>query len=88
MATQDPQKVRNSLIARRKKELNALGYKPGIIDLAMDWAVGCAEGMARYAGDQENLTAASNKFLPQYLRDCEKYMRSFGHERGEVKPEA
>lgn len=78
---------RSELISKRKKELLALGYKPGIVDVAMDWATGSAEGMANYVmkqgldGDEDLIV----KFLPQYLNDCEKYMRSFGHDRGEVK---
>lgn len=88
MPTQDPQKRRDSLISARKKELIELGYKPGIVDLAMEWAVGSAEGMARYGGEAENLVAAANKYLPNFLRDVERYMRSFGHERGETKPNA
>ncbi len=82
------------LIAQRKKELLALGYKPGIVDLAMEWAHGSADGMARYVskaglqpeGDSHDRLIV--QFLPQYLNDCEKWMRSFGHERGEVKPPA
>lgn len=86
---------RNDLIRQRKKELLELGYKPGIVNLAMDWAASCAEGMATYAlkEDIEGNTSPSFEeltvtFLPQYLRDAEKWIRSFGHEPGEVKQEA
>lgn len=84
--------TRDELIRKRKKELLSLGYKPGIIDIAMDWAAGCAEGMANYvtkAGlDQEGNSHEKLlvKFLPQYLNDSERLIRSFGHEPGEVKP--
>lgn len=84
--------TRNELIRKRKKELLSLGYKSGIVDLAMDWATGCAEGMVNYvtkAGLEEEGNSHEEllvKFLPQYLKDSDKWMRSFGHEPGEVKP--
>jgi hypothetical protein len=82
--------TKDDLIEQRKKELLDLGYKPGIVEKAMQWAEGCAEGMARYAlGTKGSRTIKSQtvvQFLPQYLNDCETWMRSFGHERGEVKP--
>jgi len=80
----------SELIKNRKAELISLGYKPMIVYLAMEWAQGCAEGMANYvtkAGDNDtSLEELTYKFLPQYLNDCEKWMQSFGHEPGEVKP--
>jgi len=82
--------TKDELLNKRKKELLALGYKQGIVDLAMQWAEGCAEGMANYALDSDdrrsNRAQLVVQFLPPYLNDCEKWMRSFGHERGEVKP--
>lgn len=82
--------AKDELLKKRRKELMALGYKPGIVDLAMDWASGCAEGMANYAGKaglaEEPYDQMIVLFLPPYLNDAEKWMRSFGHERGEVKP--
>lgn len=84
--------TRDELIRKRKKELLSLGYKPGIVDLAMEWAAGCAEGMTNYvtkAGlDQEGNSHEKLlvKFLPQYLNDSERWIRSFSHEPGEVKP--
>jgi hypothetical protein len=91
----NPYQKRNELIAARKKELLSLGYKPGIIDLAMEWAVSSAEGMARYGlklsngNDPEaSIQELTVQFLPQFLSDAEKYMRSFGHDRGETVPGA
>lgn len=86
--------TRNELINQRKKELLALGYKPGIVNLAMEWAVGCAEGMVGYAikvDDEEQTASRDNmivQFLPRYLHDCERWIQSFGHERGETNPQA
>lgn len=78
---------RKELIEKRRKVLLNKGYPPGIVNLAMDWAVGCAEGMATYASrsgnpedSEEDLEALANQFLPTYLRDCEKWIQSFGHE--------
>jgi len=92
MPNQDPQKARASLISSRKKELLALGYMPGIVDKAMQWAEGCAQGMVGYAqrvksddGPHPDPIALANQFLPQYLADSEQWIRSFGHERGETE---
>lgn len=79
------------LIKNRRATLISLGYKPTIVDLAMEWAHGCAEGMATYVTKQgvvdndTSLEELTSKFLPPYLLDCENWMRSFGHEPGEVK---
>jgi hypothetical protein len=94
MPTKNPSQKRNELIAAKKKELLAFGYLPGIVDKAMIWAEQCAEGMIGYAhrqgfegGDSSKKTELANEFLPQYLADCEKYIQSFGHNRGEMKPQ-
>jgi len=78
---------RKELISKRKKELLDKGYPPGIVGKAMEWAVGSAEGMAtyvnKYAEDDNpglSLDKLTNQFLPQYLLDAEKWIRSFGHE--------
>jgi len=84
----------DELIRKRKQELLALGYKPGIVDMSMEWALGCAGGMVKYAtraglNDQEtDQDALIAQFLPGYLNDCERWMKAFGHEPGEVKPKA
>lgn len=67
---------RKQLIDRRRQELLAKGYRPGIVELSLEWAVGCAEGMSSYvnkAGSDDNL---ADKILPQYLTDCEKWIKS------------
>jgi len=78
---------RKQLIEKRRKELLEKGYPSGIVSKAMDWALGTAEGMASYvtkqAGDDNSdgsLDSLTNQFLPQYLNDAEKWIRSFGHE--------
>ncbi len=89
MANPTPQKTRADLINARKEELLSLGYMPGIVDKAMEWAVGCANGMADHftKGDKTDTKRERMvlEFLPQYLNDCEPWIRSFGHERGERK---
>lgn len=84
--------TRDELIKARKDELIAKGYKLGIVDLAMEWAVGSAGGMVNYALkvdddsqglDREKLLVT---FLPRYLKDCENWIQAFGHEPGEVPP--
>jgi hypothetical protein len=92
MPTSNPQQKRSELISTRKKQLLALGYMPGIVEKAMVWAEGCADGMVEYAhrqnlGDDNpvNATELANQFLPQYLADSERWIQSFGHKPGEVK---
>lgn len=79
--------TRNELIDKRRKALLKKGYPPGIVDLAMEWAWGSAEGMANYVRQQGNpedleddTDALALQFLPTYLRDCEKWIKSFGHQ--------
>ena len=78
---------RKELIEKRRKQLLSKGYPSGIVNLAMDWAVGSAEGMANYGlslGNSDNpgedLEVMANKFLPRYLKDCENWIKAFGHE--------
>ena len=66
---------RKQLIANRRKELLARGYRPGIVELALEWAVGSAEGMASYVKKQGVDGNLTDQFLPQYLNDCEKWMK-------------
>jgi len=95
MPTKKPSQKKIELIANKRKQLLELGYMPGIVDKAMDWAASSADGMARYAlGRADDDEASANleqlivQFLPQFLNDCEKYMRAFDHERGENKPKS
>lgn len=76
-----PPQSKHQLIEARKEELLAKGFRAGLVDKAMDWAVGSAEGMASYAmkisssdGKLEKLTL---DFLPRYLEDSEKWMKAF-----------
>ncbi len=77
---------REKLIDTRRKDLLKKGYPPGIVQLAMEWAVGSAEGMANYVMQEElasndgtEVQAMTTKFLPRYLNDCEKWIQAFGH---------
>ena len=78
---------RQQLIRKRSKELLDKGYPPGIVNLAMEWAVGSAEGMAGYAlnqgfsdDDNNDVEKLTVKFLPRYLKDSENWIKSFGHQ--------
>ena len=78
---------RKQMLSSRKKELLEKGYPPGIVNKSLDWAVGCAEGMAGYVAklpgndnDEGDLEKFTIQFLPQYLVDAEKWIRGFGHE--------
>ncbi len=95
MPTKKPSQKKNELIANKRKQLLKMGYMPGIVDKAMDWAASSAEGMARYglghADDDDTGSSFEQltvQFLPPFLNDAEKYMRAFDHERGETKPGA
>lgn len=77
---------RQQLISRRRKELLAKGYPPGIVELAMDWALSSASGMAAYVTEQDlsddndnDVEKTTVQFLPRYLKDCERYIQAFGH---------
>ena len=77
---------RQLLINKRHKELLGRGYPSGIVELAMDWALNSAEGMARYFSQQglsddndNDLDTLTIKFLPRYLKDSENWIQSFGH---------
>jgi len=67
---------RKQLIAARRKELLAKGYRPGIVNLALEWAEGSAKGMATYVSKQGGPDGLADQFLPQYLNDCEKWARA------------
>ncbi len=76
-----PAPNRSELIDARRQELLAKGFRPGIVSKAMDWAWGSAEGMANYvnkqAGADGEVDALALQFLPRYLLDAEKWIRSF-----------
>lgn len=62
----------------RRQELLALGYRPGAVQIALDWAINSAESMARYYSDdgQHNVDVA--QLLPRYLTDTVKYLDGLG----------
>ncbi|KKL03675.1 hypothetical protein LCGC14_2623730 [marine sediment metagenome] len=67
---------RKQLIDARRKELLAKGYQPGIVNMALDWAQGSAQGMASYVKKLGGDGDLSDQFLPQYLKDCEKWAKA------------
>ena len=82
-----PAPTRTQLIQARRKELLNKGFRGALVNKAMDWAVGSAEGMARYAarvdasdGKFEQVTL---DFLPRYLQDAENWMKAFVGDPGE-----
>ena len=64
------------LVRQRRSELLAKGYRAGIVELAIEWAVNSAEGMANYFGRDGDL-GLYEQFLPKYLKDAERWIRSF-----------
>ena len=66
------------LIEHRREELLAQGYRPGVVELALEWAEKSADGSAEYF--QQPVTL----FLPRYLADTEKYLKGLGLNDGEV----
>ena len=67
---------RKQLIDSRRQELIGKGYRPGIVELSLEWAVGSADGMAGYVSKLGGNDHLSDQFLPQYLTDCEKWIKS------------
>ena len=67
---------RRQLLEARRKELLNMGYRPGIVQKALDWAEGSAAGMAEYVEKMGGDGSMADQFLPQYLVDCEKWMKS------------
>jgi hypothetical protein len=67
---------KRELINQRKKELLAKGYKPGIVNLAMEWAIGCAQGNADHFQKQGVKVDLTNEILPSFLKDAEKWILS------------
>ena len=69
----------SELVEQRRAELLAKGYRRGIVELAIGWAVNSAEGMANYFGKDGDL-GLYEQFLPKYLQDAERWIRSFDGE--------
>ncbi len=68
--------AKNDLVSRKREELLKKGYGPNIVEVTLDWAVGCAEGMAKYSMADEDFEATVVKFLPRYLKDCDQYIKA------------
>jgi hypothetical protein len=79
----DLEKIRRDLMKARRKELLDKGWNPNTVDIALEWAIGSARGMAGYyireSGENENGAKETlvNTMLPRYLLDCEKWMLAF-----------
>ena len=74
---------KKQLLDAKRKELLAAGYKPGIVQLSLDWAVGCADGNAAYYQKQGVSNDMSVELLPAFLNDCEKWIQSIAGKPGE-----
>lgn len=70
---------RKQMLSARRRELLDKGYPPGIVNKSLDWAVGCADGMASYASEDGPSGRLANQFLAKYLDDAEKFILAFGH---------
>ncbi len=69
---EEPVSSPEELIQQRREELLAQGYRPGVVELALQWAERSAEGHAIYFEQPAVL------FLPRYLADTEKYLKGLG----------
>ena len=68
--------MKADLIEKRRQELLKQGYNTRIVEIALDWAKGSAEGMAKYyIGEGNGLEALSERMLPRYLKDCETWIK-------------
>lgn len=73
--------VVQEMMDRRKEELKKLGYPENAIDLALEWAIGTANGMAQYFTsykdnhDDEALQDMLVTVLPRYLKDCDEWIK-------------
>lgn len=84
---------RKQMLEAKRKYLLGRGYPPGIIEKALSWAVGSAEGTAKWAlggadSEDNDLTVKgmADRFLPKMLDESEKWIKSFGHEPKENTP--
>lgn len=65
---------RREMLATRKKELLEMGYTKGLVEKALGWAVGSAEGVARHYVEEGKESELVNQMLPGFLKDCPKWM--------------
>ena len=77
---------RKDLLDNRRKELLGKGYRAGIVQKALDWAEGSAAGMAGYVQKMGGDGNMADQFLPQYLEDCEKWIKSIVGEPEQREP--
>ncbi len=70
------------LIEQRRAELLALGYRLGVVNLALEWAEQSAEGSGTYFMQPAVL------FLPRYLQDTEKYLKGLHLDTDRLTPRA
>lgn len=63
----------------RRQELLDLGYRPGAVQIALDWAKNSAESMSQYYSDDDHHVPVET-LLPRYLKDTEKYLKGLGLE--------
>ena len=66
------------MVAARRSELLARGYRPGIVEIALEWAVNSASGMEDYhSPDGDSSANLFEQFLGAYLKDTERYIQAF-----------
>ena len=63
-----------------------MGYRPGAVQIALDWAVNSAEAMAEYYSDGAKDRVAPAQLLPRYLKDTENYLNGLGLNPREQSP--
>lgn len=75
----DPQEQAEITVDRRRTELLALGYPPGVVELSIDWARNSSKGMVKYVAQPETPQAVRDliyaQFLQRYLMDTEKWIK-------------
>ena len=68
----------DAMVAARRAELLAKGYRAGIVEIAIEWAVNSASGMEDYhSPDGDAPVNLFEQFLGTYLRDTERYIKAF-----------
>lgn len=65
-------------IEGRRQELLQKGYRPGAVQIALDWATNSAEAMAQYYNGDGKGSVDVGQLLPRYLQDTEKYLDGLG----------
>lgn len=68
----------DSKVEHRRQELQALGYRPGAVQIALDWATNSAEAMAQYYNGDGTSSVDPASLLPRYLEDTVKYLDGLG----------